>query len=264
MFVSEDEKRQFAVEHGIDTLPWTAPTTGVAADWGMLESTLATVLPGMASTHGELELLSSGIAGRTWKYVDASRRLNVRVAVSGAGLRAIRDHLVERGTSHSMMSDPYGPAPFTVGETTLTIRSSPTVMVMWIYQNVFVQLHEYGTGVALEPVAQALQRFLSAAVVQDLPKYIPSLQATIHPTRIAVSEELSVSVRPSAPSRPLSALIVREHPPTLLRALAKTGDDFRFLAENPGKTTLSVIAVDETTLLSPAVELSAEVLEAKH
>jgi hypothetical protein len=138
---------------------------------------------------------------------------------------------------------------------------------MWVYRNVAVEVDNDGTTLAVEPAAQAIQKFMEAHKVTRLADHLPVVEhVKVSKQEIHVGDEFQVAIV-LGKQTPLDSVLTDFaevlDPKTMedkLELMTRNALTSTFKAERPGQATVDIQVMDRKTLLSPPLTVVVAVL----
>jgi hypothetical protein len=265
--MEHNDLESFKNRIGFASLPPADSVRGVRADWTGLPAVLRAVVKGKRPYAEDVNPSGSamGTGSYCWRLKEGS--LLIKIAVSGTGVDGARQAFLRRASATTMQTIPYALRTQPLGELAVQSPRNPPGLVMWIYRNVFVHVTADGENLDVEPVAQAIQRFMEVHEVLRLADHVPVVkEVKVSAKEIHVGDVFEVSVVLGPKTVPASVatnfvevlnLKTREdHLELETRApLAAT-----FKATKVGQATIDIPVMDRKTLLSPPLSVVIDVL----
>jgi hypothetical protein len=245
---------------------------GVRADWEELPHALGMATKGLKLDSRQLYGSGTGVGEQHWLWTrHRQTELTVKVFVFGAGTEAAHQMLLRRSTATNMVEIPYQAGPPSLGDLAVESRKPPSHVLMWVYRNVFVQVHNDRSGLDLDPIATAIQAFMSAHHVPRIAEHLPRVSAIdVAPKQVHVGDQVKVSIVLSADTRPESVVTdIREIHTDLtatgelkLSPMVREPLSVSYRADLAGQAQVDVSVLDRKTLLSPPLSVTIDVLPA--
>jgi hypothetical protein len=254
----------FTSRIGLTALPGLDATDGVKADWRHLSAALTPEVKGMRLEREQVGAIEPGLAECDFTWRRRERRVSVAIFVSGVGSRGARDKLVQLATETTTIDVPLVLGPAGLGDLAVQYMDPPYENVIWVFQNVCIEIDNDETGVEILPIARRIQSVMKAHVVPDIARYVPKvLGVDISPQSVRVGEPLTLTVR-LAEGFKRDELDIEIHQIRGPSLEWNTHDAFTVTvtAEEPGRVEFQILVVDPKTLLSPKVGVFVDVLPA--
>lgn len=252
------------------SLPVMSPSEGVRANWNELPAVLSAIVKGKRPYHDSVHISQSGLGEREtiWRLKEGT--LSVEIFVSGEGPAGARQAFIARASSTTMWKIPYERAPVQLGDLAICSPSSPSRVVMWVYRNVFIVLHNDGTSIDVRPAAQAIQRFMEAHRVSRLADQLPFVdQVKVSAREIHIGDEFKVAIvlGKTTPLDSVETDFTSSFDPKTtqprLAQVSRSPLEVTYKATMAGQATIDVQVMDRKTLLSPPVSITVDVLPAR-
>lgn len=257
---------EFKKRIGFSELEAATGPEGVVAPWDGLPGQLASVLKQLRLRSWGAGAVESGLAdGRwTWAATKDQTALSVTVFVFGTGHAQAHAKLLSRASETTLLTIPYELGPSGLGDLSIRSFKPPSQVVMWVYCNVFVEVDNDRSGLVVEPVTRAIQRFMEAHRVPDVASHLPAVAVKVSTEKIHVGDVFQVSI--NLGKRTPSLSLMTDFGVSLddrLERLSREPLTATYKAKLSGQTRIEIPVADRKTLLSPALSVTLNILPAR-